>query len=282
MSKFAKWLLIILAWLNLLLWIEVFEVASRELEVTFFDVGEGDSIFIETPAHHQVLVDGGPDKQILLSKIGDKLPFWDRSLDVVVLTHPDRDHLAGLLGVLDAYQVDTVLWTGVVKDTQLYRRWVERLQKEDCRVIIAHSDTDLRTFSVYFDIVSPLQSLNRRQVKETNDSSVVMRVDYQTFQFLLTGDISQRVENKLVQKQASISSDFLKVAHHGSRSSTGLSFLKWVDPRLAVISVGEDNMYGHPHQSVLSRLASQGIPVRRTDQQGDITISINNHHYSVR
>src|SRR6056297_558166 len=275
MSRYRQWFIIILVWLNILLWTAVFGALNPGLEVTFFDVGEGDSVFIETPRHYQIVVDGGPSSTTLLKKINQELPFWDRHLDLMVLTHPDKDHLAGLLPVFKYYEVEKVLWTGVVKETAIYQEWREVLEESGSEVIIAEEDQDLESPQVYFDVLYPFLSFNRQTFSDYNGTSVVMKVVYQGGQFLLTGDISETIENKLIREEVDLQSDILKVAHHGSQSSTGRSFLNAVRPQMAVISVGE-NSYGHPDKAVLNRLKDYGITTLRTDQEGDIKIKFNN------
>ena len=278
MPRYYQWLIIILIWLNVLLWTAVFGALNPGLEVTFFDVGEGDSVFIETPRHYQIVVDGGPSSTTLLKKINQELPFWDRHLDLMVLTHPDKDHLAGLLPVFKYYEVEKVLWTGVVKETAIYQEWRQVLEEAGSEVVIAAEDQDLESPQVYFDVLYPFLSFNRQTFSDYNGTSVVMKVVYQGGQFLLTGDISETIENKLIREEVDLQSDILKVAHHGSQSSTGRSFLNAVRPQMAVISVGE-NSYGHPDKAVLNRLKDYGITTLRTDQEGDIKIKFNNQKY---
>src|SRR6056297_573869 len=271
MSRYRQWFIIILVWLNILLWTAVFGALNPGLEVTFFDVGEGDSVFIETPRHYQIVVDGGPSSTTLLKKINQELPFWDRHLDLMVLTHPDKDHLAGLLPVFKYYEVEKVLWTGVVKETDIFQEWERVVEESGAEVIVAAEDQDLQSPKVLFDVLYPFLSFSRQKFSDYNDTSVVMKVNYKEDELLLTGDISETIENKLVREKVDLQSDVLKVAHHGSKSSTGRSFLNAVQPGRAIISVG-DNPYGHPHPVVLERLKDYGIQVLRTDHQGDIKI----------
>ncbi|MDP3763597.1 MAG: MBL fold metallo-hydrolase, partial [bacterium] len=127
----------ILVGLNLLAWLAVWELGSGTgLEVTFFDVGQGDAVFIETPQGQQILIDGGPSS-VILEKLGKEMPFWDRTIDLIILTHPERDHLAGLLEVLKSYKVENILWTGVVRDTAEYKEWQKLIQEEGAKIFIA-------------------------------------------------------------------------------------------------------------------------------------------------
>lgn len=247
------------------------------LWVTFFDVGQGDAIFIETPQGHQMLIDGGPDNAVL-EKLGSAMPFWDRDIDLVILTHPDKDHVAGLIGVLKEYKVENVLWTGVQKDTKLFEKWKQALQKEGkegARVEIAHAPQKVvwsKSKSSFIDILYPLESLEGKNPKDTNNTSLVSKLVFDKASFLLPGDISHKIEKSLLAEGIDLRADILKVAHHGSKSSSARLFLAAASPELAVIEVGKENRYGHPYQEVIERFEELQIPILRTDQNGDIVI----------
>jgi len=262
----------ILFFLNILAWIAVYDLSQpRFLEVTFFDVGQGDAIFIETPQSHQILIDGGPDSTIL-EKLGKEIPFFDRTIDLIILTHPDKDHLAGLLEVLKRYKVENILWTGIVKDTSEAREWQKLIQKEGAQIFIAKAGQRIGASRARLDILHPSENLEGKTVKNTNNTSIVARLVFGENSFLLTGDIYKSVEETLVEKNIFIDSDILKVAHQGSRTSTAEEFLEAVTPEIAVIPVGRNNRYGHPHQETLETLKKHGIKVLRTDEDGDIKI----------
>ena len=247
------------------------------LTVTFFDVGQGDAIFIETPQGHQMLIDGGPDNAVL-EKLGSVMPFWDRDIDLVILTHPDKDHVAGLIDVLKQYKVEHILWTGVQKNTKLFEKWKEALKEEDkegARVEIAHAPQKVvwsKSKSSFIDILYPLESLEGKNPKDTNNTSLVSKLVFGKASFLLPGDISYKIEKSLLTEGIDLRADILKVAHHGSKSSSARPFLAAASPELAVIEVGKENRYGHPYQEVLERFEELKIPILRTDQNGDIVI----------
>ena len=264
--------------LNLFTWPYVLK--AQVLTVTFFDVGQGDAILIETPQGHQILIDGGPDEKVL-EKLGTRMPFWDTRLDLVVLTHPDKDHVGGLIDVLDFYEVDNVLWTGVEKDTNLFQEWMKGLEKEQeqgTRVIIAQAAQKIAWSSsdvAFLDILYPFKNLQGTKPRKVNDTSIVAKLIYGQDSFLLPGDISQTTENILVINDVDLAADVLKAAHHGSKSSSMEAFIRAVNPLLTVIQVGGDNRYGHPYQEVLDRFSFNGIAILRTDQNGDILIRSN-------
>ena len=277
----------ILLGLNLLAWVAVWELAGNgELEVTFFDVGQGDAIFIETPERQQILIDGGPNGQVILEKLGKGMPFWDRTIDLIVLSHPERDHLAGLLEVLKRYKVESILWTGVVRDTAEFTEWQELIKEEGAEIFIAKFGEKISflgklKFLNELDILYPFESAEGKEMKDSNNTSIIARLVFGETAFLFTGDASQSVERQLSRFAGQqLDSDVLKVAHHGSKTSTAPEFVEAVSPEIAVISVGKDNKYGHPHQEVLDNL--KGVKILRTDLDGDIKIISDGANYKVK
>ncbi len=263
--------LALLFFANVFAWLVVYDLENQNLEVNFFDIGQGDGIFIETPKSYQILIDGGPDSTFL-EKLGKEMPFWDRTIDLVVLTHPEHDHIAGLIEVLKRYKVSFVLWTGILRDTGEYREWKRLLENNDLTVKIARLGQRITTPEVFIDVLYPFESLYGQEVKNTNDSSVALRLVHDNNTFLFTGDLGKSIERKLVKNGLVITTDILKVGHHGSKTSTSKELLEALTPKIAVVSSGKENRYGHPCQEVLDILEKYGITVLRTDQSGDIKI----------
>ncbi len=238
------------------------------LHVAFLDVGQGDAIFITTPRGQQILIDGGPGPSVVLAQMGSAMPFWDRSLDVVVNTHPDDDHLAGLLAVLERYQVSQVILPDVDADTPLYTAWQKALAGEGATVTRAQAGMRLALGDgVEAEVLHPGAVAAGDLL---NDHSVVLRLTAGRVSFLLPGDIEADVEQELVESGRPLAASVLKVAHHGSITSSSPAWLAAVKPQVAVISVGADNRFGHPAAEVLQRYAAAGIPVLRTDQLGSV------------
>jgi len=270
--------LIVLVYLNILAWIVVFDLVQNDLKVIFFDVGQGDSIFIQTPQKHQILIDGGPTS-VVLEKLGNEMPFYDRTIDLIILTHPEHDHIGGLLEVLKRYRVENILWTGVLRDTAEFKEW-ERLLVEEKNVVIEIAQAGQRivcaasTFekTVNMNILYPFENLDKQIIKNTNNTSIVIQLIFGENKFLFTGDTYKSVERKLIERELLLKSDILKIGHHGSKTSTSEEFIEAVDPEIGVISVGRENSYGHPTPEVLEILKKYGINILRTDELGDIKI----------
>ena len=265
----------VLLGLNIFAWQDVFALAGpQKLKVDFLSVGQGDSFFIETPNRNKILIDGGPDATVL-QKLGENMPFWDREIDLVVLTHPDSDHLTGLVDVLEKYKVDNILWTGISRDGSTFQKWqklVAQQQKNRAKIIIAKAGEEIKSGNAELDILNPLASLQGQYFKDDNDTGVVSRLVYGKNSFLFAADITSKEEQKLVDAKDILASDVLKTAHHGSKYSTSNIFLAAVAPKIAVISCGKNNSYGFPTLDVLQRLANFGVKTLRTDQNGDITV----------
>ena len=284
-KKYIFFFSAILLALNFFCWKEVFALSvPQKLRVDFLSVGQGDSFFIETPVNNKILIDGGPDSSVL-SKLAEKMPFWDREIDLVILTHPDSDHMTGLIDVLEKYKVDNILWTGIKRDGTEYQKWLKLLsqkQKNGTKIIIAKSGEEIKSGKVELDILHPFTSLNGQFFKDDNDTGVVSKLTYGKESFLFSADITSKEEQKIVDAGKNLQANILKVAHHGSKYSTSNVWLGAVNPQIAVISDGKNNMYHFPTVDVLNRLQNFGIKVLRTDQQGDINfVSDGNNIYKV-
>jgi competence protein ComEC len=255
-------------------WFAVLQLPSDDkLMVTFLDVGQGDAVFIETPKGAQILVDGGPEGDTLLSELGHHMPFWDRTLDLVVLTHPDADHLTGLVAALERYDVRAVIVREQPLETDLAEAWEMSLATEGATLIGGEAGTRIElSDGVTLEILHPGPGPVADDTGSTNNDSIVMRLVYGDVAFLLTGDIEATVEKELVRSGAYLRSSVLKLPHHGSNTSSSRAFLDAVRPQVAVISVGSDNDFGHPSREVLERLGKNTL-VYRTDQNGSVTVT---------
>lgn len=277
------WIVLVgLATVTLLFVVGAPGLADGKLHVYFLDVGQGDAIFVKTGSGRQILIDGGPDNTIL-RRLGEIMPFYDKSLDLVVATHPDADHLAGLVSVLEKYRVDQILETGLACATSLCRGWEETKEKEDARVALAYREQEVEAGdNVSLLVLHPFESQKGKILTKRNNGGIVLKLLYGSQSVLLTADIEKQIENKLVLSQADLDADFLKIAHHGSKTSTTDSFLKAVSPLAAFIEVGEHNRYGHPTEEVISRLESFGIKYYRTDTDGTKELVLDGQNYLIK
>ena len=256
-------------------WTAALTQPDGRLRVVFADVGQGDMTVITTPGGHRIVVDGGPDRIQAAGVLGAEFRFWERSVDLVVLTHPHSDHVTGLTEVLRRYDVRRILQREVEFDSPQYTEWRQAVSHEGAEVlsalpgqVIAFDD------GVFIEVVGPPEVLLRNTTSDIDNASVAIRVVYGAVSFMLTGDTFMEGERLMVRDGPPIDSDVLKVGHHGSRSSSVDNFLSAVSPDVAVISAGLDNRFGHPHQETLDTLARH-VPESRiyiTRDHGSVTV----------
>jgi len=244
----------------------------RNLEIDFLDVGQGDAVLIKTPGGQNVLIDGGPDKTVV-KRLAENLPWWDKQIDLMVLTHPHDDHVTGLIEVLKRYRVKRILYTGVTHNAPNYLTWLKTVQaKKAPLTIIDKTQTITLGEKVKMEILYPDQSLLNKTLSDLNDSSIVIKLVYGQNKFLLTGDAGLEVEKMLLAGGADLTAEVLKVGHHGSEYSSSQEFLDKIKPGVAVIPVGKDNDFGHPNLRIIKRLERSGARIYRTDEKGTIKI----------
>ncbi len=247
-----------------------FNEQDSRLKVYFFDIGQGDSIFIRTPSHQNILIDGGPDSSVL-SKLGRALPFYDHTIDLMILTHAHSDHVAGLVEVVKRYKVEKVLYTEVASSSADFREWRDLISQKGIAMVKPAAGQVYKFGEADLEILYPFEDISQKEFKDLNDTSIVTRLEYQDTSFLFTGDAPETVERQLLrQKPAELKSDVLKVGHHGSKYSSSMEFLKAVCPQYAVIQVGQDNKFGHPHKITLNKLNGLGVQILRNDKEGDV------------
>lgn len=254
---------------------------SGELTVTFLDVGQGDAILIESPSGTQILIDGGKNRAVI-RELSREMPLFDRSIDVVLATHPDADHIGGLVDVLERYRVPLVFRSSVEDedgpDAAAFDRAVADEGASD--IVLERGQIIDLGGGVRLEILFPDRAVSEI---ETNTGSVMARLVYGETAFMLTGDAPSSIEEYLVQIDGeSLKSDVLKAGHHGSRTSSSLVFVGFVSPEYAVISRGCDNTYGHPHEDVLATFARLGIAALDTCTEGSITFVSDGVHVERR
>ena len=254
---------------------------DQDFEVIFFDVGQGDAALIRTPDRKNILIDGGP-KDKLLPHLADELPFWDRDIDLMILTHAHADHLSGLVEVLERFNVEKVLWNEQPHDSLLYRRWKDLIEDIDSKRAYKGQRVDLN--GAYLDVLHPPKDIDFSE--GLNENSVINRFVHDAGAIIFTGDAYKKQERKLLEwerecgdqnfgwcRVMNLPSQVLKVGHHGSSTSSDYEFVKRVDPDISVISAGEDNRYGHPHKETLEVFNDLEIEIYKTFIDGNFRIA---------
>lgn len=258
-----------LAFAVVAVWQSVFAFgADKNLTVAFLDVGQGDAIFIETQNGNQMIIDGGPDRKVL-QEIARLMPFGDRSIDVLVVTNPDKDHFAGFIEILGRYDVGVVIEPGTRPETEIYKEFQAVVAERGVERRIARRGMDVvLDDGVIFNVLFPDRDVSNWN---TNDGSIVARLSYGATAVLFPGDATKLSEGIVGKLDGGfLKSDILKVGHHGSHTSTGAAFLSLVRPAYAVISAGAHNRYGHPHNEVISALNKSGAEIFVTAETGTL------------
>ncbi len=235
------------------------------------DVGQGDSIFIEAPNGNTIIVDGGPSRAIL-SELGKLLPFYHRSIDMLIVTNPDKDHFSGFIDVLKNYKVGEVIESGTYSDTAIYKELEKTIFDKKIPKKIAYRGMKIildEEYKIYLYILFPDRDVSQWS---SNDGSIVAKLVYGNISYLLMGDATKKTENIVMNNESPniLKSDILKIGHHGSKTSSGYDFVKAVSPFYAIISAGFHNRYGHPNKETLDTLSKLNIPALITFKLGTI------------
>lgn len=254
-------------------------IVSAPLRIYFLDVGQGDSVLIATPEQKYILVDGGPGDAVL-AQLGKVLPYNQKKIDTIILTHPHADHLEGLIPVLRRYQVEQIFYSGVPHTTDEFLEWLRLIKEKGIALKkVDHAFVLDVGAGVAFEFLYPFKDLTIEKSvdKNLNNTSVVFRLVYGQTSILFTGDAENPAEEDILKQhpKEKLKSNAIKVGHHGSKTSSGEDFIKAVAPQMAIISAGKDNDYGHPHLRTLRRLERLGIKIYRTDQIGLIELQSN-------
>lgn len=263
--------------LNLFCWGIILNYLSFEEKVTFLDIGQADSELIVNKAGN-ILIDAGSKRA--LKEIENNLPFFEKTIDVFILSHPDRDHFLGIFDILNHYKVRLVILNDFTKQDSLYQQFLKELKSR--KILVIKGENPLRISWFKNDSILVF-STNKLKQKSTSQNSLISLYNFQNFHFLFTGDIDQFLEKQLIAilKPIVEKIEVLKVSHHGSKNSSNQEFLDFIKPLFAVIETGE-NSYGHPHLEAINRLKESGAQILRTDLDGSIifTVKDNNLIYS--
>lgn len=246
---------------------------NKNLEVDFLDVGQGDAALIKTPEGQNILIDGGQDKSVI-KRLAKVMPFYDKQIDIMILTHGHDDHVTGLVDVLKRYRVKQILYTGAAHTGPNYLKWLELVNEKKIKMtIIDRQQTVTLGQNCDLEIIFPLTSFLEKGVENLNNTSIAVKLIYGQNKFLFMGDLEEIAEQDLLSSGLDLQADVIKVGHHGSDTSSGQEFINLVEPKYAVISVGADNDFGHPSLRVINRWLRAGAEILRTDKLGTIKMA---------
>jgi competence protein ComEC len=269
-SNKAIWLLIIgvLLTANLVVWLIFTDTSEEQFKVRFYDVGQGDAALITTPDGYNVLVDGGPNNKVS-EYLNHDLPINDRSLDLVILTHPQSDHMYGLINVIKNFEVKKIITSNVSHTTSEYKLWIDTVNNQGLSLIYAKAG-DTLSLGSNTNIRFNWPKTNQPQsVSDLNTASLVFTLSYNSLDILMTGDADSQVQP---YDNNFDTVEVLKVPHHGSKTALDKDFLSKINPKVSIISSGRNNRYGHPHEDLVEQLQDIKTKIFRTDQEGTIEI----------
>lgn len=260
--------------------------SRAETAIWVLDVGQGDAIFIDGP-ERQILIDGGKD-ELVVERLTSIMPWWDRSIDILLNTHPHADHLVGLLPVMERYQVSEVIDAGEGYNTAEFFEYVSLADSR--RRILAAGEVIELGGGARLSVLWPPEPYADAVLEDPNDGSIILLFELGDFAMLLTGDAGEAEELELLENDVDCNYDehsclaeveILKVGHHGSDTSSSQALLYVMTPEAAIISVGQDNSYKHPSSFVVERLRQAGAEVYRTDLDGSVRIKIRQGKYRI-
>src|SRR5699024_6291491 len=247
----------------------VSNIDKGELEVHYIDIGQGDSIFIQLPNGETILIDGGPrtNSKILVNYLEE---LGVENINYLVATHPHEDHIGGLPNVIRNFKVDKIYMPDKTANTAIFEEFLLEIKEKDVEVnTVSGGDVLIEGDGLKYEVMAP----NEEKYSNTNDYSIVTKITYKNNSFLFTGDAEKTSEKEIIEKGYKLSSDVLKVGHHGSSTSTSEDLLKNVQPKYGVISCEKGNEYGHPHKEIIKILENYGVEILRTDELGTIVMT---------
>lgn len=241
---------------------------ENSLKLYFLDVGQGDATLIQTPNGKDILIDGGPNN-IIVQKLGEYMSFTNRDIELMILTHPHSDHVTGLVEILERYEIDKILMTGVLHTAPDYLAFLELIKKNNIEVEIIDSPREINIDDVIFQMIYPNESFLNQRVEELNNTSLAFKMVYASTSVMFTGDLEIE-EELLIQSMVQLKSDIYQAGHHGSINANDRGFVEAVAPKYVIISAGADNKFGHPHYRTLNNFERIKAEIFRTDREGDV------------
>lgn len=260
-----------------LVWTVFFSIPNKNLTVSFCDVGQGDAELIKSPEGNQMLIDGGPSSSKIVQCLSSNMPFWDRKIEFVVLSHPHADHLAGLIEVLKRYDVGQIVATDAINTSPEHEEWLKIIKEKKIPFELASqiSAIDLGG-NATATVLYPRENFGDQKIDNLNNTSIVLRLEYAGVSFLFPGDAEKEEQEKILARANlyPLASNFLKFPHHGSKTALDENFLNAVAPDMAIISIAKDNRYGLPAKETIDKLRDLGIETERTDEEGTTQVEV--------
>lgn len=276
-NKYKKIIIFLLIIISLIFYFsrQLLIIKNNSLKIYFLNSGQADSILIKTPEKQNIIIDFGSLEAI--KELDKKIPWWDKKINLLIITHPHDDHIAGIPKLLDKYKVEKVIYTGISYKSLLYQEIIEKIKMKKIELLIPQEKQKIiLSKNCELNFLYPLKSLNKQAVENLNNSSIVNRLSCKQNNFLFMGDAEELVEQEILKENYDLQSEVLKVGHHGSLSSSIQEFLERVKPKISIIMCGEKNKFDHPHLKTLRKLQKIGSLILRTDLNGTISLEVEN------
>lgn len=277
MVRLYRYIIQFLILIVILEWIAIFQLPDDNLHIIVCDVGQGDAILI-TYKNIQILTDGGPNNKVL-DCLSRYVPFWDHEIELVISTHPQKDHYYGLIEVLKRYKVDNILYNKLEASSPDYKVLEKEVGSGGINVIRPYTGQVLRIGMIYLDILNPPDNFTD---PNANNIGIVDLLKFGNFKAIFTADVETAISDKLSAISETQGVNYVKVNHHGSKNGLSENLLKALNPQIAVISDGKNNTYGHPHKEILDLLGKYNVKVYRTDEMGSVEVVTNGESFWIR
>ena len=271
--KFKHWLFFycLIAIIAIFLYLDYTKINSKYFQINYLDIGQGDSILIITPENQKILIDTG-----LIGNLNKKfkkyISFFDKEIDLFMLTHPDSDHIGDVLNILKNYQIKQIVLPKSIQQNAEFKILLNNIKSEKIPFLFANSETDLKIGkNVFIDFLYPFKNTSTKEQNIFNNSSLVFKVVYKENSFLFSGDAEAKQEKMILQSIQNLKADIYQAGHHGSKTSSSEIFLQAIQPKITIISAEKDNSFGHPHKDVIKSLKNKGSIIYQTAEEGDIT-----------
>lgn len=270
--QFQKWLwfYVVCCFCLFFLYSDYQKISIRFLSVNYLDIGQGDATLLITPENQKILIDTGPPGS-LMAKIPKFLAFFDKKIDLLILTHTDLDHIGSAFELLNNYSVRQVILPQDLKDKKEFENLLLLLEKQNIPFYFARQSQDWKIGkSVYLDFLYPLDNLSLQAQTKLENNSLIFKIIYGKTAFLFSGDAGIKEEKSLVLSQQNLQAEIYQVGHHGSKTSSSMEFLTSIQPKISIISAAKENTFGHPHPETMQRLNNLKSTIYQTAQAGDL------------